>query len=186
MSRSGPYFSIRVCIASRDALDLADQAVRDGGKRLPGARDGGGRGDGTVARRGHQLHQLRERRGASGIGRLRFTDIDELAADRQPLADGVEQVPGRRDDVVRAADVRGGERERPRDPDEGVAREEALEAVESPARRGQVRVQRVHGRPVDPEASALDAYDHRLEVGPKRPRLIQGREIPEHGERAGD
>ena len=177
--------SIRVRHRVPDALHLADQAVRHRGKVLPGARDGGGGGDGAVAGRGHQLHELRERGGTRRIRGLRLPDVDEPAADDQPLADGVEQVAGSRDDVVRAADVGGRGRERPGERDERVVREEALEAVEAPAGRGQVGVERVHRGPVDPQARLLDPVDHRLEVGPQRARLVERRQVSERGKAGG-
>ena len=132
-----------------------------------------------VAGRGHELHELRERGGALRIRGLRLPDVDEPAADDQPLADGVEQVPGSRDDVVRAPDVGRGGREHPGDRHERIIREEAFEALEAPARRDQVGVERVHRRPVDVQAGLADAVHHRLEVGPQRPRLVERRQVSE-------
>ena len=87
--------------------------------------------------------------------------------------------PGGRDDVVRAADVGRRGRECPGERDERIVREEALEAVEAPAGRGQVGVERVHRGPVDPQAGLPDPVDHRLEVGPQGARLVERRQVPE-------
>ena len=171
--------SIRVVIASRT---LSTWPIRPSGtaaRDCPGARDGGGRGDGAVAGRGHQLHELRERGGTRRIGGLRLPDLDEPAADDQPLADGVEQVAGGRDDAVRAPDVGRRGREHPGERDERVVREEALEAVEAPAGGREVGVERIDRRRIDPQAGLADPVHHRLEVGPQRARLVERRQVSE-------
>ena len=121
--------------------------------------------------------------GRAARGRLGLADLHETPADRQAVAGGGDQVAGRRDDVVRAANVRGRGRQRPRERDERVVREQVPQVVEAPGGRREVAVERVHRRPVDPEAGGLDASGHRLELGPQGAGVIERGQVPEDGER---
>ncbi len=157
---------------------LADDRSRS--SRLPGA--------GAGARAGARAWRPRGRaacgRGRPVSGRLGLADLDEPTADREPIPGGRDEVAGRRDDVVRTAHVRGRGRQRPRDRDERVVREEVPQAIEAPRGRGEVRVEGVDRGPVDRQARCLDATGHRLEIGLQGAGVIEGGQVAECEERA--
>ena len=168
------------------ADDLAHCAIRDGIERPASTCDRGGGRHGSVARRGHQLDEPRKDRAARRVGRLRLPDLDEPAPDREALADGAQEVPGRRDDEVGSDDGWCGRREHATERDERVARKEALETVQAFLGGAEVGVECVDRASVDLHPGLPDPVDHGLEVCPQRARVIDGGQIAEgrqHGTR---
>ncbi len=183
MSSSGPYLSIRSTIASRALSSCGGKSVREPSPGSPRARAS----DAWIARASSREVAISSTSWASADaepGSVAWASL--ISTNRSPideaLVGGVEQVVGGRHDGVGAVDVRLRLRQRSREADEWVVREQVGQVVETPAGDGQVGLESIDGRPVDLETGGLDTAVHRLEVGPERARLVEGGQVAAEGE----